>query len=238
MLKLTYWSLVIYATLFSTCLAGEAVLLFGTSCAGKSTLAHALTEQLGPDWDRFDWDEIADEVGEDHATEMLLSQVLHCLDNGRSALVDCQPIAEWPTLSGYRVTPLLIYAPLPVLVERDQIRSQRLNRSTQRQRHARAYIYHTFCQLYGLESNSNQVYVDSIHRCDLEPHILEYPLEESTKDFLAAILAQEAASHIYSNIFATDVIRTDIMNLDHSVKAILSILQVNCRDTATTIDVE
>jgi len=103
--------------------APQVILLFGTSCAGKSTIGRELQKNLGSCWQILDWDDYASEFGDDNATDFLLRAIIQELVNGRCLIVGTQPCVEFKdALAYYNVVSVLAYASLNTLIARDEVR--------------------------------------------------------------------------------------------------------------------
>lgn len=123
--------------LIATDLQGTVIQIFGTSCAGKSTLSKSLHERLGSLWILIDRDTFED----DQADEAIFKAV----HEHSHLIIDTQLPYPFADIS------ILVYAPIEVLISRDEIRNQRITRSEKRKFYARAYIYSTFADLYSFE---------------------------------------------------------------------------------------
>ena len=93
-------------------LSPEVILLYGTSCAGKSTLANKLQESLEHSWQVLDWDDYAEEFGDDLASELLINDLTQHLINDKRVIIDAQPCLELESaLRNYNVKTILVYSP-------------------------------------------------------------------------------------------------------------------------------
>jgi len=199
--------------------APQVILLYGTSCAGKSTIATHLQKSLGSSWKILDWDDYANEHGDDRATEILLDDLMQDLLNGYCLIIDTQPCVDISdTLSNYRVISVLIYASLNTLIARDELRQTTLKRSEKRRRYARAYIFETFFQLYGCNSNDDPV--DEIYPDDVPTDLWYYPLNEATSDFFQQIAQNNSPVSIYAKVRYDLIINTDQTNIDCAINTI------------------
>lgn len=202
-------------TLKAASSAPNIFLIYGSSCAGKSTLAKELQRNLGPEWCYLDWDDYENQVGNEYATEALLDTIKEELVSGKHLIVDTQPCINWnDALSHYHVATILVYAPLTTLIARDKTRQAILKRPEQRRRYARAYIYETYHLLYGFDYLYDRV--DQISSSDLECDIFKYPLKNKTRKFFEKIAQTLEAIPIYTKIPFDLILRTDNENtLDH-----------------------
>lgn len=93
---------------------------------------------------RLDFDLI-----EAHADEYLIEETRGAHRRGNKVIIDTQlPIHS---LNKEETLHVLVYTPLEVLIERDEQRSQRLNRNEKRRYDARAFLLENFASLYDLE---------------------------------------------------------------------------------------
>lgn len=164
-----------------------AVFIYGTSCAGKSTLASNLLKTLGEGWCLIDRDEVIedrkrqllltnqteiDEM-EARADDYVLEEMAQARIRQQNVIVDTQlhqnilnQIKDYQTLS------ILVYAPIPLLLERNQKRNTMLNRPEKRQYYAKAYILNTFANLFSLEGKGPTI--DRIMPGAIKPEFLSY----------------------------------------------------------------
>jgi chloramphenicol 3-O-phosphotransferase len=225
-----YWPLQLFAiSLAITCSvyaehsrpSPEVILLYGTSCAGKSTLAHTLQQELKHSWEILDWDDYAEEFGDDLASELLTNDLMQLLINDKHIIIDAQTCLELEnTLLNYDVKTVLVYAPLKTLISRDDARNALSKRPERRRRYARAYIYETFFQLYGIDSTHD--FVDKIDPTDVQPDLIQYPLKEKTYDFFQKIVQSSVVVPIYAKRKYDLIINTERSNLNSSVREIQS----------------
>lgn len=199
----------------------KVIVLYGTSCAGKSTLANKLQESLEDSWQVLDWDDYAEKFGDDLASEWLINDLTHYLINDGSIIIDAQPCFELEnTLKNYNVKTVLVYAPLKTLISRDEARTILLKRPEKRRQYARAYIYETFFQLYG--NDSSNIFIDEINPTDVQPDLIHYPLSEITYDFFQKIIQNTYAVPIYTKRKYDLIIYTELIDADSAVKQIQS----------------
>lgn len=209
----------VYAEIPTT--APQVILLFGTSCAGKSTIGRELQRNLGSCWQILDWDDYANEFGDDNATEFLLSAIIQELVNGRCLIVDTQPCVEFKdALAYYNVVSVLAYASLNTLIARDEVRQFFLKRPEKRRLYARAYIYETFFQLYGCDPNNDPI--DEMVSYHVEPNFLCYPLHDATSNFFLQIAQSSSPISIYTRKSFDLIIKTDQLDIRSAVSMIRS----------------
>lgn len=203
----------------------QIILLFGTSCAGKSTIGCELQKSLGSSWQVLDWDDYANEFGDDNATQILLTTILQELVNGRSLIVDMQPSVEFKdALAYYNVVSVLAYVSLNTLIARDDVRQFFLKRPEKRRQYARAYIYETFFQLYGCDPNNDPI--DEMVSCHVEPDFLCYPLSDATSNFFLQIAQSSSPISIYTRQSFDLIIKTDQLDIRSAVDMIRSRFQL------------
>jgi len=200
----------------------EVILLYGTSCSGKSTLANKLQQSLKQSWSILDWDNYAEEFGDDLASESLINDLMQYLINNKRIIIDAQPCLELEnTLINYNIKTVLVYAPLKTLISRDDARNTLLKRPEKRRKYARAYIYETFFQLY--ERNSTNVFVDEVNPADVQPDLLiHYPLNEATYNFFQQIVQSSSVVLIYTTREYDLIINTELLDVNSAVEQIRS----------------
>ncbi|MFI5334985.1 MAG: hypothetical protein ACHQT8_07510 [Chlamydiales bacterium] len=115
------------------------VFLFGPSCAGKSTLGKALQESLGSQWHYIDRDDLVEQgvCPEKQANDELEARICGL---SRKIIIDAQiPWRKKREEERY----FLILPPLAILLERDALRTQELERNRQVALVAREYVKET-----------------------------------------------------------------------------------------------
>ena len=200
----------------------EVILLYGTSCSGKSTLANKLQQSLNESWNILDWDNYAEKFGDDLASESLINDLMQYLINNNSIIIDAQPCLELKnTLINYNVKTVLVYAPLKTLIRRDDARNILLKRPEIRRTYARAYIYETFFQLYG--NDSANIFVDEVGPTDFQSDLLiHYPLHEATYNFFQQIVQSSSLVPIYTTREYDLIINTELSDVNSNAEQIQS----------------
>jgi len=133
------------------------IFIFGPSCSGKSTLAHALQKKWGPNWTRIDRDDLieADCHSEMEANALLDHKIRTIKDN---FIIDAQiPWREKKEGEYYFV----VLPPLEVLIQRDEKRTAFRQRSESRAENARKFVINTHATLSMMDSASFDVCLDS-----------------------------------------------------------------------------
>ncbi len=143
-------TLIIKKTLLNIFLA-FALFIFGPSCGGKSTLSHALIEKLGPSWIYIDRDEMIEndlcsEEEADQALDKKIQELSH-----QNLLIDSQ--LPWRAPYSPQEKTFLVYAPLEILLKRDEKRCLKLNRSPKRAFFARQFVEKTFFEVFKIPEN-------------------------------------------------------------------------------------
>lgn len=199
----------------------QVILLYGTSCAGKSTLGRELQKDLGADWQILDWDDFANEFGDENATGLLLATILQTLADGNYLIVDTQSCVDFDdALVNYNVATILVYTSLNTLIARDEARQTLLKRPEKKRRYARAYIYETYFQLFACEPNND--FIDTITSEHIEEGLFNYPLHEDTYDFFSAIAQSTFPISIFTRRPFNLIIRTDQNDVFFSLDLIKS----------------
>jgi len=203
----------------------QIVLICGASCAGKSTLSHALAENLGDYWRVLDRDDLEENAASEEAIDQLLvEEIEKNLEKGFRVVVDTQtyqPLLE--PLKQYSLFTIYVYTPLPILLARDSQRQQMRNRPEQRRRYARAFVLNTFVQLMTLSESEtmNAVPIDFLKVVDIDADFDQYPIHEKTYHFLTQVSLCQQPQPIYAAIEHHMLIRGDSQTLSDSVYEIM-----------------
>jgi predicted kinase len=143
---------------------GKLIVLYGTACAGKSTLAKALEEALPGHFQPVKRTKIAHRLKKEHricdnsshmdfkemALPLMIREIEARLANGENLIFDvCLYKAEQlDKLSHLNPVYILVYAPIRDLSLREQQRSRSRGRSLMQQESTRKYILSGFTKLY------------------------------------------------------------------------------------------
>lgn len=148
--------------------AQTIIFVYGTSCAGKSTLSKSLFNHLGEEWKLIDCDEVDDPS----------YSIKEALNDQWNVIVDTQLHAHLrEEFQEHETISILVFAPLSVLIERDERRNKHLHRSPLRQKYARAFIYETYEQLYDEEAHPREP-------CDIFVNSGEKSVQAATDNIL------------------------------------------------------
>ena len=164
--------------------------IFGPSCGGKSTLAKALVQQLGPPWIYLDRDQLIEDglCMEEKADEM----IEECIDlsqlKDQHVIVDAQ--IPWRAPKKENELYILVYAPLSELLARDTKRTAILNRSPKRAYFARLYVEETFIEVFKTPARLNFYY-------DLAFDSSQYSIDAEIEKVLQLLLQRKC--HIFPN---------------------------------------
>ena len=124
----------------------SAIYIFGPSCSGKSTLGQALQQRLGAQWTYLDRDQLIESgLCMDSEANKAIEERIQAIKNG--VIVDAQ--IPWREKKKEEVYCLLL-PPLEVLLERDSLRTDRLERPEQRAFYAKKYVIETHTILSGI----------------------------------------------------------------------------------------
>ena len=124
----------------------------------------------------------------------------------------------------YHPLTVLIYATLPVLIERDILRQQNRQRSEQRQKYARAFVLDTFVQLVTFSKSSHLNPLDIIHPSHIDPSFINYPIHDNTHSFFHKIISSQKSMGIYPNYQYDVIIRSDNETIKESTLKIASLV--------------
>lgn len=204
----------------------QIVLICGASCAGKSTLSHALAENLGDSWKVLDRDNFEEnDASEDLIDRLLIEEIEKNLEQGFGVVVDTQtyqPLLE--PLKKHCLFTVYVYTPLRILLDRDSQRQQLRNRPEQRRRYAKAFVLDTFVQLITLSEKENTTPIDFIQASDIDFDIDQYPVREQTYQFLTKVYLHQHYMPIYAALDYQLLIRGDSQTLSDAVYEIKDII--------------
>ncbi len=119
---------VLLSATFLAAQANQVIMLMGPSCAGKSTLSTYLCEHLqskDEKWEVVDFDEV------EYNIDRLLQATDDLLKKGTNVIIDTNTYEdgiEKRLRSNVKITKIIVTAPLKILLQRDERRTQRLNR--------------------------------------------------------------------------------------------------------------
>lgn len=210
----------------------SVIFVYGTSCAGKSTLAKNLAKTLGDSWQYIDRDEVIEEHADMPAQEIelraddyVLEKAVTLLQNGSSVVIDTQLHSHMlDKLPGFKTFSVLVYAPLSCLMKRDTLRQTIICRSEQRQFYARAYILTTFSQLFAL-STDNEEYVDLVHAQDIPEDLLTFCTEEETYTLIHTICSHPTSLCLVSKEPYDVLVRSNIQSIEESVQRVIEVFE-------------
>lgn len=140
---------------------GSALIIYGASCSGKSTLSKELKQKL-PQWEILEFDDVEIELKQTHeelthgqVADMVIERALMKLENGINLIIDTNVFDEsWITrLNLYLIGRIYVFCPLQILLLRNRTREIKLNRSARRSFYAKKYVQDTY-QYF----NSNSLY--------------------------------------------------------------------------------
>lgn len=229
----------------------QVVFIYGTSCAGKSSLAKRLVHSLGSQWKLMDRDQVIEdrqkiylqahshlkkeqlrqalEEIEAQADEAVLQEIRSAMQNGLNVIVDTQLHQNlFNQLSEARSFSVLIYAPLHVLLERDAQRNQHLSRSERRRFYAKAFILETFAQLYSLDvCQKNAKQVDILHPASWDQSILQYCTGAETYAFFERLLGVKESVPLWSRESCDLVINSQDRTIEEAAELLCWCLKQN-----------
>lgn len=239
--KLTNILLILALQIFGKLDAAEdtpqrIVLVYGASCSGKSTLSHSIANHMGGSWHVIDRDEVIElyqqmnvedpQEVESHADEYLIAEMHRELGLGKHLVVDTQfPRPLIATFQKYSPISVFVYAPLAVLLARDDKRTQVLQREAKRQYYARAFVLETYVQLLTFENSVGYNYVDFISYSDFREDILYYAYKPLTFDFFQALQMLNHSVPIYALDPYDLLIRSDIETVAQAVLRVHHVIQ-------------
>lgn len=133
------------------------IFLFGPSCSGKSSLGEALHDSLGKEWTYIDRDDLVEQkLCTDATADETLEERIQVLKN--KIIVDAQiPWREKRKGEFY----FLVLPPLNVLIERDDRRTVRLQRTQESACRAREFVLFTHNILNKMDKKDFNLCFDS-----------------------------------------------------------------------------
>ncbi len=130
----------------------NVVMILGPSCSGKSTLAYALHTKLGEQWKLIEIDDIEDHllaqemtaIREDKDTliDYLIAEMQVSLNNGSKIIVDTNIYNE-RLLSFAKMKKVLVSCSREILLQRNEERDQKFQRTYERAKRAREFMLQT-----------------------------------------------------------------------------------------------
>jgi adenylylsulfate kinase-like enzyme len=124
--------------------AAQLIVVMGPSCAGKSTLAKFLCAQLaarGQAWQVIDFDEVEENI------EYLIAATNDCLEKNINVIIDTNTYEdeiEKNCKGAVAMTKIIVTAPLDVLLQRDERRTEYLKRPDHRAVRCRQFVIDSF----------------------------------------------------------------------------------------------
>jgi len=124
--------------------AAHVIMLMGPSCAGKSTISNQLCLQLNStstQWIVVDFDTVDENIN------LLIATTNQYLSRNINVIIDTNTYEKnmedrFQELSF--ITKIAISAPLNVLLQRDELRTQKYNRTPKRAKRCRNFVLHSF----------------------------------------------------------------------------------------------
>lgn len=206
-----------------------AIFIYGSACAGKSTLAACLLSKLGDGWHLIDQDTVFEKseyqttLEQAKIDEAILKEVnfarIHHLNIIIASTLHQNLLKQ---LKGYQTLSVLIYTPLPLLIERDKKRDDLLHR-TENQRHlARIKILQTFAQLYVL--NDQGPAIDHLKPSSFYSTLLAYCEQTDTHAFFDFLCHLNSFCPLSCREYFDLCIHSRSESLDTSIKQIQRII--------------
>jgi hypothetical protein len=125
------------------------------------------------------------------------------------------------SLEKYHPLSVLVYASLPILIERDSLRRQRSLRSERQHRYARAFILDTYV---GLVNFSDTNPIDILDHSQIDPAFFSYPIHDTTVFFLSQILKAETAVLISPTYQHNIILKSESQSVEECILAIAALI--------------
>ena len=201
------------------------IVVYGSSCSGKSSLSSALVRELGTGWRVIDRDVVIEQYqDEERADCFLLKEVQAALEEGVNVIIDTQvPPKLTQNMQQYEPCYVFVYANLPTLILRDAHRCAMRNRSEIRQHYARSWVYESFALLL-TTTPGNSPLVDAIDPKDIPEDILDFSLSEYSQDIFSLLLFAPQSHFVYANYPCDILVNSHLTTLDKSVNDVVKIV--------------
>ena len=163
--------LITFQTIFFNLKCSDIILLIGASCSGKSTISEALHKRLNEEkkiWEIVGFDECGENI------ENLIEFSKNIIKGGENIVIDTntyeETIDEELNDKKNNLIKIYVYAPLDILLKRDEERNEKRERSEERALRARRFVKISFENTKSLDVdfkidtsiNNVNVCVDSI----------------------------------------------------------------------------
>lgn len=196
------------------------VIIYGASCAGKSTLSHGLQEAMGEPWVVIDRDEVieqeasrgilAQEVIETIADKLLYNEIQNRLNAGKKVIVDTQiPRAVLHHFQQEKPLAVFVYAPLSSLIARDTRRAERLSRSEERNLWARHYLLETYASLISRKTGFGKVAIEETTGKEVDCELFRLPLSKRSTSIFLELVKSNKPKPIFSRYPCHLLIKSD-----------------------------
>ena len=145
--------------LFSPHLFGmqKVIVVFGPSCSGKSTLSKNIAHSLGQEWRAVDRDDLIENGILDSDDLLAFADSINKQAESDCLVIDTNLYTDsfFNLLKADHKLRVLVYAPLVKLIERDELRNQRLQRPPERAKRARLFVINNYRYFFNSEPNYN-----------------------------------------------------------------------------------
>lgn len=206
-------------------LSAEIIIVYGASCAGKSTLAKGLMQALQNNWTLLDRDVIELELIDEKAVdERLIREIDQAILLNQNVIVDLQDPAMilnalQNSLQDSLLHTIFVYAPLKHLLERDEARTIRRNRTPHQQYRAKSFVINTYAALLSTEPGG--AHIGSIAAHDTPEEVFSYYLSDHSMAFYTSVIA---GKQLFAKNRCDVLIRSHQETLAQSLEKVLSSL--------------
>lgn len=144
----------------------QAIIVFGPSCSGKSTLSKRIARNLGSEWRVVDRDDLIEEGRLGDYDLVGFADYINMQTKRSPLVIDTNLYTEdfFETLKLDCKLRVLVYAPFSKLLERDELRNQRLQRSPERAQRARFFVVNNYNYFFNTANKGFQIESKEDHK--------------------------------------------------------------------------
>jgi cytidylate kinase len=139
--------------------APKVIIVFGPSCSGKSTLSKKIARNLGQEWLVIDRDDLIEKGSLDPYDLKSFADYINKHIKVTSLVIDTNLYTTefYNSIQADSKLRVLVFAPLARLIERDDLRNQRLQRAPDRAHRARLFVINNYRYFYNTDNQGFQI---------------------------------------------------------------------------------
>ena len=225
-----FWFVFATQALFAS--DNSLVVVYGSSCAGKSSLTKAVTKALGDPWVSIDIDDVVEREKEraivaaadidEMADQLFCVEVQQAHASGHKVVADVHsPEHILDVFAGYNPVLVYVYAPLAAIVERDVKRTHAFSRSAKRQLWARGWVYNSYANLLTLSPEGAYGAIDVLSQEDLPGDLFSVHLHEHAQGVFEQVRGVDAPVQLFSRFPFDVLVKSAEATLEQSVEAVV-----------------